>query len=299
MAQGRAFARGDGPPRANRELVALGAANVASGLSGGFAVSSSFSCSAINDGVGARTKRAGAVTAAIVALCLLAATGLLHDLPMATLAAVTILSVVRLIPVRALRRLYRLQRDDFAVALAAVVGTVVLGILPGLGLAVALSIAGLLFRVTVNQTEVLGHVPEQDTWRRLDRHPTARTEPGVLVLRFVGPLYFANAGRFQHDVTEAATEAGTGVRRVVIDARTVNHLDTSAMDSLADLHRRLADDGIDLVLAGLRGPALDTFTRSDLGHDPTRSILYPTVRQAVAASGIRPEPVGQGEDAGA
>ena len=153
--------------------------------------------------------------------------------------------------------------------------------------------------MTVNQTELLGYVPEQDTWRRLDRHPTARTETGVLVLRFVGPLYFANAARFQHDVTEAATEAGTGVRRVVIDARTVNHLDTSALDSLADLHRRLADDGIDLVLAGLRGPALDTFTRSDLGHDPTPSILYPTVRQAVAASGIRPEPVGQGEDAGA
>ena len=146
--------------------------------------------------------------------------------------------------------------------------------------------------MTVNQTELLGYVPEQDTWRRLDRHPTARTETGVLVLRFVGPLYFANAARFQHDVTEAATEAGTGVRRVVIDARTVNHLDTSALDSLAD-------DGIDLVLAGLRGPALDTFTRSDLGHDPTPSFLYPTVRQAVAASGIRPEPVGQGEDAGA
>jgi MFS superfamily sulfate permease-like transporter len=172
---------------------------VPAALSGGFAVSSSFSCSAINAGAGARTRRAGAVTAAIVALCLLAATGLLHDLPMATLAAVTILSVVRLIPVRALRRLYRLQRDDFAVALAAVVGTVVLGILPGLGLAVARSIAGLLYRVTV----------------------------------------------------------------------------------------------------GLRGPALDTFTRSDLGHDATPSILYPTVRQAVAASGIRPEPVGQGEDAGA
>jgi hypothetical protein len=75
--------------------------------------------------------------------------------------------------------------------------------------------------------------------------------------------------------------------------------DTSAMDSLADLHRRLADDGIDLVLAGLRGPALETFTRSDLGHDATPAILHPTVRQAVAASGLRAKPVGHGEDSGA
>jgi high affinity sulfate transporter 1 len=282
VAQGRSFARGDGPPDANRELLALGAANVTSGLFGGFAVSSSFSCSAVNAEAGARTKRAGAVTAAVVALCLLAATGLLHDLPMATLAAVTIMSVVRLIPVRALRRLYRLQRDDFAVALAAVAGTVVLGILPGLGLAVALSIAGLLYRVTVNQTEILGYVPEQDTWRRLDRHPTARTEPGVLVLRFAGPLYFANVARFHHDVTQAASDEAP-VRRVVIDARTINYLDTSAIDSLSDLRRRLAGDGIDLAVAGLRGPALDTLRRSDLGRDAGPVILYPTVRQAVAA----------------
>ena len=282
VAQGRTFAHPDGAgPDANRELVALGAANAASGLCGGFAVSASFSCTALNVRAGARTRRAGAITAALVALCLVALTPVFEPLPQATLAAVVIVAVVPLVQVGTFRRLARLQRDDFLFAVAATAGTIVLGILPGLALAVALSVAGLLYRVTVAETAVLGYVPEQDAWRSLERFAEARTAPGVLVLRFAGPLYFANVARLRHEVAERVAEAGPRLRRVVLDGRAMSHLDVTALDVLTNLHGALARDGVDLVLAGLRGAALDIVLRSDLARTVgVDRLVFPTVRAA-------------------
>jgi SulP family sulfate permease len=237
----------------------------------------------------------------VVALTLVALTGLLDHLPRATLAAIVLVAVASLVPVRTFRRLHRLQRDDFAYAVVALVGTVILGVLPGLAVAVALSIGGLLYRVTMVDTAVLGYVPGQDTWRRLDRHAEARTVPGVVVLRFAGPLYFANAARLRREITELVAGAPEGLRRVVVDARGISHLDVTAMDVLSELHADLAGGGVDLVLAGLRSPALDTFLRSDLvrahGREP---LVAPTVRQA-AGPGPGPGPgpgTGTGTGAG-
>jgi MFS superfamily sulfate permease-like transporter len=276
--------RAAGRPRpvdANRELLALGTANVASGLCGAFPVSGSFSRNAVNVRAGGRTRRSGAISAVVVAATLVALTGLLDRLPRAALAGIVVVSVASLVPVRTFRRLRRLQFDDFAYAVVALAGTVALGVLPGLGLAVALSIGGLLYRVTVVDTGVLGYVPEQGTWRRLDRHPGARTVPGVVVLRFPGPLYFANAARLQREIVEQVAEAPPGLHRVVVDARAVSHLDVTAMDVLSELHTELAAEGVDLVLAGLRGPALDAFLRTDLVRAVGRDrVVAPTVRQA-------------------
>jgi SulP family sulfate permease len=289
VGQARAFSARDATAAEidpNRELLALGTANAASGMFGAFPVSASFGRGAVGARFGPGTRRVGLVAAAVVALSLVALTGVFERLPQATLAAVVIVAVVPLIPVGTFRRLARLQRDDFAFAVVAAAGTLVLGVLPGLGLAVALSVLGLLYRVTAADTAVLGYVPEQDTWRRLDRHATARPVVGAVVLRFTGPLYFANASRFRHAVTEAVAEAGPDLSRVVIDGRGIGYLDVTALETLTELHRRLAGDGIDLVVAGLRGAALDTFLRSELvrsvGED---RLVYPTVRQATRLQG--------------
>jgi sulfate permease, SulP family len=272
---------------ANRELLALGSANVASGLFGGFVVSSSFSRNSLNVRNGGRTKRSWLLGGGVVLLSLLFLSDVLRDLPLATLAAIVIVAVIPLIPVHTFRRLASLQRDDFVFAMVAFAGVVAVGILPGLAIAVALSVGGLLYRVTATDTAVLGYVPEQDTWRRLDRHATAETVPGVLVIRFSGPLYFANASRLRRQVTQLVAESSSeaavlALRRVVIDARSISHLDTTAIDMLAELHAALAREGIDLVIAGLRAPALDTLRRSELVRTVGEErLLYPTVRAAV------------------
>ncbi|MGH9210832.1 MAG: SulP family inorganic anion transporter [Acidimicrobiales bacterium] len=282
LAQGRALARASDPELApNRELVALGAANVASGLCGALPVSASFSRTAVNRRAGGRTRRAGAVTAAAVALCLVALTGVVERLPQATLAAVIVVAVVPLVPLRTFRRLARLQRDDFVMAVVAAAGTVVLGIIPGLAIAVALSIGGLLYRVTATDTAVLGYVPDQDAWRSLDRFSDARTAPEVVVLRFSGPLYFANAARLHREVAGSVAEASPHLQRVVLDGRAISHLDVTALDTLAHLHTKLAEDGVDLVVAGLRGTALDTLLRSELAQAVGADrLVFPTVRAA-------------------
>lgn len=281
VAQGQALGETERAPDPNRELMALGGANIASGLCAGFSVSSSFSRNALNVGAGGRSQRAFLVAAGAVVVSLVALTNALGHVPLASLAAVVVVSVVALIPVRTFRRLAHLQRDDFVFALVAFAGVILIGILPGLAVAVALSLGGLLYRVTTADTTVLGYVPDEDTWRRLDRYDTAQARPGVLVVRFSGPLYFANASRLRRQVSQLVAESSPGLRRVVIDGRAMGHLDATAIEVLTELHARLGQNGIELVMAGLRRPALDTFLRSDLVRTVgEEELVYATVRAA-------------------
>lgn len=281
VAQGQALGATRRNPGPNRELMALGTANVASGLCGGFSVSSSFSRNALNVRAGGRSQRAFLVAAAAVVVSLVALTNTLSHVPLASLAAIVVVSVAALIPIRTFSRLAHLQRDDFVFAVVAFAGVILIGILPGLAIAVALSLGGLLYRVTTADTAVLGYVPDQDTWRRLDRHDTARARPGVLVVRFSGPLYFANASRLRRQVSQLVAESAPGLRRVVIDGRAMSHVDATAIEMLTELHARLDENGIELVMAGLRSPALDTFLRSDLVRSlGEERLVYPTVRAA-------------------
>ena len=180
---------------ANQELVALGLCNIGSGAIGGIVVSGGLSGSALSDTSGAKSQLTGLIGAAVMLVVVLTVTRIGHDLPEAILGAVVVRAVWGLIDVEgaaALRR--RPRRATPLPALAALVGVLVLGVLPGLGIAVGLSLAILIYRASRPHAAVLGRVPKAKTYSDIARHPENETFPGLLVFRLDGQLFFANAG---------------------------------------------------------------------------------------------------------
>ncbi len=256
---------------ANRELLGLGAANIASGLSSGMVVNGSLSKTAVNGSAGARTQLSGLTVAALTIVTLLFLTGLFEDLPEATLAAVVIAAVVELVDIAALRRLYRVfsgpvgsrfglvVRPDFVAAVAALLGVLVFDTLPGLFIGIAVS----------RYTDVR-------------RNPDNEEVPGVLVLRPESGLFFANADYVRKTVLERAAEAQPRV--VVLDAETMPFLDVTALTMLRDLAETLHERGVRLVVARDIGAVRDVVERTEGGAEVQ---IYPTVQAAVESAAPR------------
>jgi high affinity sulfate transporter 1 len=281
---------------ANRELVALGGANLASGLSSGMVVSGSLSKTAVNASSGARSQASGVLAACLTVVTLLFLTGLFEDLPQATLAAVVIAAVIELIDVPALvelhgtytRRLGRqfgwVARPDFVAAVAALLGVTVFGTLPGLFIGIGVSLLLLIYRASRPYVAVLGRTPGPDgTFHDLDSHPDARSPDGVVVLRVESGLYFANAENVRSRIL--ALGAGEGVRGVVVDAETTPFVDVSAARMLVAAHDELRSRDVPLVLARAVGQVRDVIGCVTDERDLIAS--YPTIAEAVDAVSAR------------
>jgi high affinity sulfate transporter 1 len=283
---------------ADRELVGLGAANLASGLSSGMVVNGSLSKTAVNGSAGACTQLSGLVAAAMTVLTLLLLTGLFEQLPEATLAAIVIAAVVELVDLPALRRLYgtyagRLggfsdvtARPDFVAALAALLGVLVFDTLPGLFIGIAVSLTLLLYRASRPHVALLGAAPgvEPPQYADLERHPGNRTPAGVAIVRPESGLFFANADAAKAALLRAA--APDGIHTLVLDAESVPFIDVTAMTMLDQLAADLDRRGITLRLARERGQIRDLLRHG--GADTARLHLHPTVRDAVAAARTDP-----------
>ena len=188
----------------NRELAVLGVANVAAGFAQGFPISSSSSRTAVAEDVGAKSQFAGLAGAAVLALLLIFGTGLLHDLPTATLAAIVIVAVLGFIDIAGARRLLRWRRSEFVLAMAAFAGVAVLGVLWGVGIAIALSLLNFVRRAWRPHDAVLGRVDNLKGYHDTERHPEARLIPGLVLYRFDAPIFFANAELFREHVAALA-----------------------------------------------------------------------------------------------
>ena len=276
---------------ANRELIGLGAANLASGLSSGMVVNGSLSKTAVNGSSGARTQVSGLVVAVLTVITLLFLTGLFEDLPEATLAAVVIAALIELVDYRALRSLYRAYssrlghiygwaaRADFIAAVAALLGVLVFDTLPGLIIGVADSLLLLLYRVSRPHIAVLGEIPGRGgQWADVAVHPEDQTVPGVSVLRVESGVFFANADHVRAVIDEAAL--GEGIRAVVLDCETMPSVDVTAARMLTQLAADLRHREGRLVLAGEIGQVRDMLAAT--GQDPAPE-YYRTVPEAVAA----------------
>ncbi|MDZ4170258.1 MAG: SulP family inorganic anion transporter [Coriobacteriia bacterium] len=264
-----------------REILALGVVNLATGLFSGFPVSSSSSRTPAAEASGARTQVAGLVAAAGIALVLVVGTGLFAELPQPALAAVVIAAVGKLFGPKQLRVLLRADRSEFWLAIAALLGVVLLGVLEGIGLAIALSILDFVRRGWQPRTAVLGRVDQLKGYHDTQRHPEANLVPGLVIVRFDAPLFFANANLFRERVRGAIEDAPYDVRRVMIAAEPITEIDSTAAEVLCEMADELGDAGVEWTFAEMKGPVRDKLDRFGLVERIGRDRFFPTVGSGV------------------
>jgi len=265
----------------NRELGVLGVANVAAGVAQGFPISSSSSRTAVAEDVGAKSQLAGLTGAAVLALLLVFGTGLLHDLPTATLAAIVIVAVLGFIDIAGARRLLRWRRSEFVLAMAAFVGVAVLGVLWGVGIAIALSLLNFIRRAWRPHDAVLGRVDNLKGYHDTERHPEARLIPGLVLYRFDAPIFFANAGMFRERI--GALARSDGVRWIVVAAEPVTDIDVTGGEIVGELNEELAAAGVELAFAELKDPVRERLRRYGIEEAIGADRIFPTLGVAVAA----------------
>lgn len=269
-----------------QEFLGIGAANLMAGLGHGYPVAGGLSQSAVAEKAGARTPLTLVVASATLALCLLYLTGLLADLPKATLAAVVLTAVAGLVDVRELRRLWRVSRPDFAAAAVALAGVLLLGILQGILLAALVSALLLLLQASRRHVAFLGRIPGAAGYGDIARHPDNEPIPGVLAFRPDGSVIYVNADIVLDAVLQrlAAQPAGS-VRLVACDLSAAPYLDLAAVGMLRKLHAVLAGQGVRLAVVGPHGQVRDLLRRegfADLVGGITRETTLDHVIARVA-----------------
>ena len=269
------------PVDPNREMIGLGAANLAAGLFQGFPISSSSSRTPVAEAAGARTQLTGVVGALGVTALLLLAPNLLESLPSSALAAVVVASAIGLFELQDLRRIFRIQRWEFWLSIVCFVGVAVFGVIPGIGLAVILAVIEFLWDGWRPHYAVLGRVDGLRGYHDLKRYPDARLIPGLVLFRWDAPLFFANAELFNQRVLEAIAQSPTTVRRVIVAAEPVTSIDVTSGDALVELDDTLRASGIELRFAEMKDPVKDKLKRFELleRFEPER--FHPTVGAAI------------------
>ncbi|MDH3462974.1 MAG: SulP family inorganic anion transporter [Acidimicrobiia bacterium] len=241
----------------NSEIKALGAANIVSGLFQGFPTSASSSRTAVAMAVGARTQVTGLVAAAGVILVMVATPFLVTDMPSPTLAAIVITASMSLFDWPTTYWLYRARTSEFMLLLGAFLGVLLLGILEGIGFAILLSLLNFVRKALRPHATELGKVAGVPGYHDLERHPEAALVPGLLLIRFDAPLFFANAPTFGRKVQEMLSLTGRPIRRVVVVANAITDIDTTGAEILSDVLDDLTTKGISFAFAGLKGPIKD------------------------------------------
>jgi SulP family sulfate permease len=266
-----------------RELLALSAANVGSGLLQGFPVSSSGSRTAISDAVGGRSQLASVVTAVATVLAMLLAEPVLASFPVAALGAVVVYAAVRLVDVAEFRRLARFRISEFLIAVATTAAVLVVGVLQGVLVAVGLSILDLLRRVARPHDAVQGFVPDMAGMHDVDDYPNADVVPGLVVYRYDSPLFFANAEDFRHRAREAVATSPTPVQWFVLNAEAIIELDITAVDALESLRGELVEQGIVFAMARLKYDVRTMLLPTGLLDRIGEEHVFPTLPTAVDA----------------
>ncbi|GGI87173.1 transporter [Pseudarthrobacter scleromae] len=267
----------------NHEMAALGAANAASGLMGGFPISASTSRTPVAVESGAKTQVTGVVGAILVLGFMLLAPGTTEFLPAATLAAIVIAAAAALADPAGVLRLIGMSRSESLVMLAAFLGVTILGVLTGIAVAVGLAILDFLRRAWEPYRAELVDVPGVPGYHDVSRHPDGERVPGMLILRFDAPLFFGNGALLGSFVRNKLDQAPPGTERVVLAAEPVTGIDTTALDELVQLDEWLERHGVDLVFAELKGPVKDRLLQYGMAARFSPGHFYPTVGEAVRA----------------
>jgi high affinity sulfate transporter 1 len=266
----------------NQEMIGIGAANLAAGLFQGFPVSTSGSRTAVAERSGSKTQLTGVTGAVLIILMLVLLPGMFRNLPQPALAAVVITASVSLADIPGTVRLWRQSKTEFGLSLAAFLGVVFLGVLPGIGIAVGLSILNVFRRVWWPYQTVIGRVPGLEGFHDVSVHPDAKHLPGLVIYRFDAPVFFANATTFRDNIRRLA-RAEPKPRWILIAAEPITDVDTTAADVLLELDRELNAQGTSLVFAELKHRVRAKVERFELTRQIDPQHFYRTIEAAVAA----------------
>ena len=280
MLTARSFAAKNGyDVDADQDFAALGAANVASALSQGFAVSGADSRTAVSDAARGRTQAVGLVAAAAVALVLLFFTAPLQFVPLAALGAVLVAAGLSLIDIASLRLIYRIDPTEALLSVLATLGVVAVGPVNAILFAVMLALLRFIKLMSRPPAEILGKVEGFPGLHSLERHERGQSIPGLLLFRFNAPITFFNSPYFKRELMRAIDESGPGLRHVVIDLLPVSTIDATGLMTLTELSAALKARGIGFNAAGR---ATEWRLWADKrGFDRQRVRFFPTLRQAV------------------
>jgi high affinity sulfate transporter 1 len=266
----------------SREMIGIGAANIAAGFFQGFPVSTSGSRTAVAEQAGAKTQVTGLVGAVAITLMLLFVPGLLRNLPQPTLAAVVIAAAISLADATGTLRLLRQRPVEFSLSIAAFLGVTLLGVLPGIAIAVVLSIANVFRHSWWPYQTTLGRVAGVPGYHDVHSYPQAERLPGCVIYRFDAPLIFANARTFREQV-RSLVRTDPPPAWVIVAAEPITDIDTTAADVLEDLDEALNGRGISLVFAEMKDPVREKIERYGLTRTIDPRHFFPTVEAAVAA----------------
>ena len=236
----------------NQELIAHGPANILSGLFGGFLVVGSLSKTSVAMAAGARSQLANLVAALFCFLTLVLLTPLFRGMPHPALAAIVIAAMLHLSKPGYLRDLFARSRWEFSLAAIVVAGELTLGVLQGIALGVAISLLMLIYLTSHPQGAVLGQLPGEEAYRDVRRHPDAITFPGLLIWRIGGELFFASIGHLDAGLKAAVVASRPAAKHVLLDADSVDFIDTSACDALLNSIKELQRQGITFAFARVR-----------------------------------------------
>lgn len=248
--------------RPSQELLAVGAANVLGSLFRSMPVSGSFSRTAVNAQAGARTPLANGVAALLIVLTLLFLTPLFYYLPTAVLAAIIMVAAFGLLNLREMRYLYRTKRIDGGIALFTFTVTLLVGIQEGILLGIGASVVALMYRISRPNVAILGHLPGTRSFRDVRRHREAASLPGILMIRIDASFSFANAEYLRDMILEEIRQTHETPTAVVLDASSINDLDTTAVGILGTVAEVLAERGVALYFGGVKTPVLHVMQRS-------------------------------------
>jgi high affinity sulfate transporter 1 len=265
----------------NQELIALGVANVTSACLGGLVSGCSMSSTAVNDWAGAKSQVSSLAAAGMVLITLVALMPLFHNLPEAVLGAIVIYAVARMMKINELKRFYQFHVDEFAQAMLALLGVIIVGILPGLAIAIVLSLLRFIWGASHLSVSRLRPVPGREhSYGNIERPAERSPIQGLEILRLNGPLFFANALRFRNEVRSLLSESNP-LKAILINLHANFGIDLSSTDMLSGLVAEAKRMNTEILFAELQDPVRQMFRRSGLLDRIGEDRLFPTVDDGV------------------
>ncbi len=267
----------------DQEMIGIGSANLFAGLFSGFPVSTSGSRTAVAEQSGAKTQLTGILAGLLVLAMLLFVPGLVKNLPQPALAAIVITASISLFDLKGLQRLYTMRKSEFVLAIICILGVIFVGVLQGIVIAVVVGILQFFERSWRPYTTILGETTAVAGYHDITRYPDATQIPGLLMIRWDAPLFFANANIFRKKIRDLLAKMDPKPYWILVAAEPVTDVDVTAAEMLVDLDEELNAKNCHLVFAELKDPVKEKMVRYGLLETIDVRHFYPTLETAVAA----------------